>query len=537
MRPTDAEADAPGRMPRPEDAAYAIFTSGSTGRPKGVVVEHRALGAYLARAADAYPDVAGLALAHTSVSFDLTVTGLYTPLVAGGQVHVAELPDALAAARPTFLKGTPSHLRLLDTLPEEVSPSGTLVLGGEALRGEMLTAWRAAHPEATVINAYGPTEATVNVMEFRIEPGEPVADGPVPIGRPFPYARVHLLDSGLRPVRPGARGELYLAGEGLARGYLGLPGQTSHRFVADPFDPAGGRMYRTGDLARQRPDGTVEYLGRVDDQVKVRGFRIELGDVEAAAEAVPGVARAAAAVRGSAGGPRLVGYLVAPGAAEAAVVAEAEGRMRAALPEYMVPAAFVVLDELPLTPNGKVDRAALPEPALTTGTAHRTASSAAEERLLGLFRQVLGRADVGVEDDFFALGGDSIMSIQLVGRARAAGLRFSARHVFEHRTPARLAAALAEKDAPAASPETAEQGPEQAPLLPLMRRLVTRGRYAQYHQSVTLTLPPTTREQLAASLGAVLERHEALRMRVADADGFTVAPVGADGPAALADSC
>ncbi|MFJ6613304.1 non-ribosomal peptide synthase/polyketide synthase [Streptomyces sp. NPDC091289] len=602
--PTTAEADAIVRTPRAEDAAYVIFTSGSTGRPKGVVVEHRALGAYVARAATAYPDAAGTALAHTSVSFDLTITCLYTPLVAGGRVHLAELPDAIGAARPTFLKGTPSHLRLLDTLPDEVSPTGTLVLGGEALRGEMLAGWRAANPDATVINAYGPTEATVNVMEFRVEPGEPLADGPVPIGRAFPYARVHLLDSGLRPVRPGARGELYLAGEGLARGYLGLPGQTSHRFVADPFGPAGSRMYRSGDLARLRPDGMIEYLGRVDDQVKVRGFRIELGEVEAAAEAVPGVRRAVAAVRGTVGEPRLIGYLVV---SDGVRPAEVEARMRAVLPEYLVPAAFVVLDELPLTPNGKVDRGALPEPTTTAGAAGRTASEGLEERLLGLFRQVLGRADVGVEDDFFALGGDSIMSIQLVGRARAAGLRFSARHVFEHRTPAglaaalggevsrdpleerllglfrqvlgradvgveddffalggdsimsiqlvgraraagvrfsarhvfehrtpaRLAAALGEQrqDAPAAD---AAAGPRSAPLLPLMRRLVTRGRFDQYHQSVTLTLPPTTREHLVAALGALVERHEALRMRVEDAERFTVAPP-ADG-AALADA-
>ncbi len=614
VRPTAAEADGTGRAPRPEDAAYVIFTSGSTGRPKGVVVEHRALGAYAARAATAYPDAAGTALAHTSVSFDLTITCLYTPLVAGGQVHIAELPDAIGAARPTFLKGTPSHLRLLGTLPDEVSPTGTLVLGGEALRGEMLADWRAAHPDATVVNAYGPTEATVNAMEFRIAPGEPLADGPVPIGRAFPYARVHLLDSGLRPVRPGARGELYLAGEGLARGYLGLPGQTSHRFVADPFGPAGSRMYRTGDLARLRPDGMIEYLGRVDDQVKVRGFRIELGEVEAAAEAVPGVRRAAAAVRGTAGEPRLVGYLVASGEVR---TADVEARMRAVLPAYMVPAAFVVLDELPLTPNGKVDRAALPEPAATAGTAAgRTASGHLEEpllalfrdvlgredvgvdddffalggdsimsiqlvgraraagvrfsarhvfehrtpaglaaalgggerplvrRLVGLFRDVLGREDVGVDDDFFALGGDSIMSIQLVGRARAAGVRFSARHVFEHRTPAGLAAALGEQGpreagaaavpGPREAGAAAVPGPRNAPLLPLMSRLVTRGRFDQYHQSVTLTLPPTTREHLAAALGALVERHEALRMRVANGEGFTVEPV--DDGSAFADA-
>ncbi|MEU9198213.1 non-ribosomal peptide synthase/polyketide synthase [Streptomyces hundungensis] len=605
VRPTTAEGDALGHTPRPGDAAYVIFTSGSTGRPKGVVVEHRALGAYLVRAAAAYPDAAGISLAHTSVSFDLTVTCLYTPLVAGGQVHLAELPDAIGAARPTFLKGTPSHLRLLDTLPDEVSPSGTLVLGGEALRGEMLVDWRAAHPDATVINAYGPTEATVNVMEFRIEPGEPLADGPVPIGRAFPYARVHLLDSGLRPVCPGARGELYLAGEGLARGYLGLPGQTSHRFVPDPFGPLGSRMYRTGDLARLRPDGMIEYVGRVDGQVKVRGFRIELGEVEAVAEAVPGVRRAAAAVRGGTGEPRLVLYLVAPDGVE---TTEVEARMRAVLPEYMVPAVFVVLDELPLTPNGKVDRAALPEPAALAGTAGRTASGALEVAIVGLFRQVLGRVDVGVEDDFFALGGDSIMSIQLVGRARAAGLRFSARHVFEHRTPARLAAALGEETSHTAlevaivglfrqvlgrpgvgveddffapggdsimsiqlvgraraaglkfsarhvfehrTParlaaalgeqgdvvrDTAEPAQQGAPLLPLMHRLVTRGRFDQYHQSVTLTLPSTSRERLSAALGAVVERHEALRMRVVDATGLTVTPLDTDGATAFADA-
>nr|WP_168496387.1 non-ribosomal peptide synthetase [Streptomyces sp. RLB1-33]QIY73939.1 amino acid adenylation domain-containing protein [Streptomyces sp. RLB1-33] len=309
----DAEADAAGRNPRPHDPAYVIFTSGSTGRPKGVVVEHRALGAYLRRARTAYPDAAGSALAHTSVSFDLTVTCLYAPLVAGGCVHIAELPDAVGGERPTFLKGTPSHLSLLDTLPHEVSPSGTLVLGGEALRGEMLRSWRAAHPDATVINAYGPTEATVNCLEFRVPPGAPLADGPVPIGRPFDYARAYVLDSGLRPVPAGARGELYIAGEGLARGYLGLPGLSAERFVADPFGAEGTRMYRTGDLVRQRADGALAYVGRVDDQVKVRGFRIELGEIESAAARLPGVARAVAAVRGGDGERRLVCYLVADG--------------------------------------------------------------------------------------------------------------------------------------------------------------------------------------------------------------------------------
>ncbi|MFB7474170.1 non-ribosomal peptide synthase/polyketide synthase [Kitasatospora sp. NPDC056184] len=512
LRVTDAEAEPLDRRPRPQDPAYVIFTSGSTGRPKGVVVEHRALGAYLRRAREAYPEVSGLALAHTSVSFDLTVTCLWSPLVAGGCVHVAELPDAVGGPRPTFLKGTPSHLALLDTLPPEVSPSAALVLGGEPLRGEALRAWRAGNPQATVINAYGPTEATVNCLEFRLLPGEELPDGPVPIGRPFEYARAYVLDSGLRPVAPGARGELYIAGAGLARGYLGRPGLSAERFLADPYGPAGTRMYRTGDLVRFRADGAVEYLGRADEQIKIRGFRVELGEVEAAIEAFDGVVRAVAAVRGSEAERRLVGYLVARTEVDTAAV---ERHLRAVLPEYMVPAALVPLDGLPLTPNGKVDRAALPDPAFAATAPARAPRSQAEEQVLQLFRTVLGREDVGVDDDFFSLGGDSIMSIQLVGRARVAGLRLSARHVFEHRTVARLAAALGETaTAPAAAPAPVGEG-AAVPYLPIMRRLADRGgRTEHYHQSVVLRTPPLTPDGLTGALQAVLDRHDLLRMRI-----------------------
>ncbi|MGW2515265.1 amino acid adenylation domain-containing protein, partial [Streptomyces scopuliridis] len=509
---TEADAVTPARIPRRQDAAYVIFTSGSTGRPKGVVVEHQALGAYLRRAREAYPDAAGRALAHTSVSFDLTVTCLYAPLVAGGLVHIAELPDAIGTERPTFLKGTPSHLALLDTLPEEVSPSATLVLGGEALRGEMLRTWRAVHPDALVINAYGPTEATVNCMEFRLPPGARLPDGPVPLGRPFDYARAYVLDSGLGPVRPGARGELYIAGAGLARGYLGLADRTAERFVADPHGAPGTRMYRTGDLVRQRADGALEYLGRIDEQVKVRGFRIELGEIETAASQLPGIVRAVAAVHGAGTERRLVCHLV-PDDGSGIDLAAVETHLRTVLPGYMVPASFVLLDEVPLTPNGKVDRAALPEPSFVSAASARAPRTPLEENLAELFRDVLRRETVGIDDDFFALGGDSIMSIQLVGRGRTADIRFSARHVFEHRTVARLAAAL-EAQAPVAVPGAAA-APAQVPFLPLMRQLVDRGgRYEQHHQSVVLKTPPTAEADLLPALQAVLDHHEMLRMRV-----------------------
>ncbi|MGW0016655.1 non-ribosomal peptide synthetase, partial [Streptomyces tendae] len=226
----------------PHDPVYVIYTSGSTGRPKGVVVEHASVGAYLERAREVYPDASGTALLHSSVAFDLTVTALYTPLVSGGRVVLTDLDEhAAASGQPTFMKVTPSHLGMLEALPEEVSPSGTLITGGEALVGEALAAWRSTHPDVTVINAYGPTEATVNCTDFRIEPSDVMGSGPVPIGRPFWNTRAYVLDDRLRPVPPGVTGELYVAGIVLARGYHNRPDLTAERFTADPYGPPGTR--------------------------------------------------------------------------------------------------------------------------------------------------------------------------------------------------------------------------------------------------------------------------------------------------------
>ncbi|CAM5641129.1 Amino acid adenylation domain-containing protein (Fragment) OS=Streptomyces tendae OX=1932 GN=GUR47_38495 PE=4 SV=1 [Streptomyces tendae] len=300
--------------------AYVIYTSGSTGRPKGVVIEHRSLGAYLQWARNAYPAMTGTSLLHSPISFDLTVTALYTTLVSGGLVRVADL-DERAAEGPgaTFLKGTPSVLALLEALPAEASPSELIMLGGELLLGEVADRWRARRPDADVLNVYGATEATVNSVQYRIPAGAPAPAGPVPVGRPFWNTQVYVLDSGLRPVPPGVPGEAYIAGTGLARGYWRRAGLTSERFVANPFGPPGSRMYRTGDVLRWNHDGRLEFVGRGDGQVKLRGYRIELGEIEAVLAGHEGVTQAAVLLReDQPGDKRLVAYAATAGACVAA---------------------------------------------------------------------------------------------------------------------------------------------------------------------------------------------------------------------------
>ncbi|MFF5983015.1 amino acid adenylation domain-containing protein [Streptomyces olindensis] len=517
---TDEEAASFTAAPHPHDPAYLIFTSGSTGRPKGVVVEHRSVGAYLLRARQAYPDAAGLTLVHSSVTFDLTVTGLYTPLVSGGCAHLSELPDAVGGPRPTFLKGTPSHLELLDTLPAEVSPSGTLVLGGEALRGEALRAWRAAHPDATVINAYGPTEATVNCLEFRIEPGTEPADGPVPIGRPFAGTRAYVLDAALRPVAPGVAGELYVSGVVLARGYLGRPDLTAERFVADPYGPPGARMYRTGDLARRLADGTFVYAGRADDQIKLRGFRIEPGEIEAAAAAHPDVTRAVVLAREDRpGDARLIAW-VTPETVDTEAL---RGHLADALPAYMVPAAIVALPAMPLTPNGKVDRKALPAPQ-ETATAlpvERALRDPREELVRELFAGVLGLTGVGPDDDFFALGGHSLLAIRLVSRLRASlGVELSVKSLFRNPTPAALVRSLGEAE-DARPPLVRAERPERLPLSYGQQRLWflhrMEGPNPVYNLASALRLTgPLDHDALCAAYADVVRRHESLRTVIAE---------------------
>ncbi|MFF5477788.1 amino acid adenylation domain-containing protein [Streptomyces sp. NPDC012935] len=456
----------------PEHPAYVIFTSGSTGRPKGVIGTQRALANRLAWGRELGGASPGVRVSKSPLSFIDGLTELLGALVAGDAVALADDetagdPTALAALADrhgaTLLTAVPSLFTTLveSAPPDTFSSVRTWISSGEALHGELADAITRRWPHTRLINLYGCSEAAGDSLAHVHDGGE----GAVPLGRPIANTRAHVLDPFLRPSPVGAVGELYLAGDGLARGYLSQPGRTAERFVADPFGPPGSRLYRTGDLARSRPDGTLEFLGRTDDQVKIRGFRVEPGEIEAAVRALPGVGRAAV-VAGQDGSAsrRLVAYVVAaPGALCELEPLALRRALAERLPGHLVPSAVVVLDELPLTPSGKLDRRALPAPDFTRTSTFEPPRTEPEKVLCGLFSEALGLERVGVHDDFFERGGDSIVSVRLADRARRAGLALSPRDVFAHRTPAGLARALPDETGPA--PE--EFTPTGAPLVSL----------------------------------------------------------------------
>ncbi|MFI8537255.1 amino acid adenylation domain-containing protein [Streptomyces aquilus] len=493
----------------PGQLAYVIYTSGSTGRPKGVAVAH----ASVANLASVMRPVLGVepgvtALQFASFSFDAAVLDVAVTLAAGGTLAIAsaeERQDASALASMVEAAGVdvasvvPSLLGVLE--PGAVGGIGNWVLGAERLEAGLAAKWREA---ARVWNTYGPTEATVITTAVLLEEGITGEDAPPAIGRPLGNVRTYVLDASLRPVPVGVAGELYIAGSGLARGYVNRPGLTAERFVACPFDEGGGRMYRSGDLARWTADGRLEFVGRADAQVKLRGFRVELGEVEAVLAAHPGVERAVAVVRDG----RLVGYVVGAGADGDDVRASAGVR----LPEYMVPSVVVVLDAFPLTVNGKVDRAALPVPEAAAG-AGRAPGTLAEEAFCALFAEVLGLEKVGVGDGFFELGGDSIMSMLLASRARRAGWVVTPRQVFEERTPERLALVAVETGDRSAAIE--DGGVGEVPWTPVMRALGADALRAGFAQWMAVGAPAGLgTEVLEAGLGAVLGVHAMLRAGV-----------------------
>jgi amino acid adenylation domain-containing protein len=429
-------------------AAYVIHTSGSTGRPKGVVVTHEGIGSLIATATDRIGvTAASRVVQFASAGFDVTVWDLVMSLCVGGRVIVVPaerrvagtaLTDYIAEHGGTHMILPPS---LVAALPRdcELPEGAVLVVGTETVPSELIARWAR---RMRVVAAYGLTEATVNSTLWHAEPGW---SGPVPIGVPDPNTRCHVLDSALRPVPVGVEGELYVAGRGLARGYLGRHALTAERFVADPFGAPGGRMYRTGDRARWRSDGSLDFLGRADGQVKIRGFRIEPGEVESVLMAHEAISQAAVLVRTD---HRRVARLVAHvvGDVDTAAV---RAHVARSLPEHMVPTAVVAHDApLPLTPNGKLDRAALPDPDWTAASGDAPPRTEAERVLAGLVAEVLGLRRVGVHDGFFELGGDSIVAIQLVTRARRAGYDISPRDVFRLRTVAALAAAASRAERP-----------------------------------------------------------------------------------------
>jgi amino acid adenylation domain-containing protein len=438
----------------PDNLAYVIYTSGSTGTPKGVLVTHRGLSNYLAWFDETVLGMDGFALPLVSrLSFDAHVRQLFPPLLRGEPVWVlpeetvtdpAALLDAVSTHERASFGGVPSLWSAMLELVrsgEAAKPEGlkAVLLGGEALSPELAERTFAAFPDVALWNHYGPTEATVNTTVARVRPGEPVT-----IGRPVGNVRVYLLDASGAPVPVGVPGELYVGGAGVSRGYLGRPDLTADRFVPDPFaGEPGARMYRSGDRVRRRADGELEYVGRVDFQVKVRGFRIELGEIEAVLERHPGVRAAAVAVREDApGASRLVGYVVPQGAAPP-TPAELRLHLAERLPEYMVPGAIVLLVALPLGPNGKLDRRALPAPDASSGAADDAfvaPRSPAEEILAGIWSEVLKLDRVGAHDNFFEIGGHSLLATRVVSRIRQAfGAEVPLRAVFEAPTLAGLA--------------------------------------------------------------------------------------------------
>jgi amino acid adenylation domain-containing protein len=450
-----------GATAGPDNLAYVLYTSGSTGRPKGVMVPHRGLANYLSWAVRAYgaADGGGAPL-HSPIGFDLTVTSLFAPLLAGGSVILfpeEQGIEALGAALReeggfSLVKITPAHLEILrQALQREADLAGrtrVLVLGGEALFWENLALWRGRAPATRLINEYGPTETVVGCCVYEA-PARTAAAGPVPIGRPIANTRLYLLDVGLQPVPFGMAGELYVGGTGVTRGYFGRPDLTAERFLPDPFgSEPGGRLYRTGDLVRYLADGNLEFLGRNDHQVKIRGFRIELGEVESALLSHPAVAEAVVVAREDDGGAReLVAYVVPR---EHARIADLRAHLGVLLPAYMIPAHFIELPELPLTPHGKVDRQRLPAPGTSRpGMSHVPPRNPIEGKLVSLWEEVLHHEGVGVTDNFFDLGGDSIKAVRLISRINdeIAGADVQMRDIFKHQTVEALAPALGEATA------------------------------------------------------------------------------------------
>ncbi|MFH8606824.1 amino acid adenylation domain-containing protein [Streptomyces sp. NPDC018029] len=522
----------------PDRLAYVIYTSGSTGRPKGVAVAHGGV----ANLAAAMRPVLGVSegtvvLQFASFSFDAAVLDVAVTLSGGGTLAIASSeeraePSALAEMIETAGVSTasvvPSLLTMLD--PASVPGVRNWVLGAELMTAGLASRWTT---QARVWNTYGPTEATVMATAGPVDENIRPQDKPPAIGRPLDNVRTYVLDGFLHPVPAGATGELYVAGPGVARGYVGRPDLTAERFVACPFVEGGGRMYRTGDLARWTADGQLSFVGRADEQVKVRGFRVEPGEVEAALAAHPGVRQAAVIAREDRpGDKRIVGYIVPE--TKDLEIQSVHDHLAKELPEYMRPAAVVVLETLPLTANGKVDRGALPRPDFAGRISGREPETELEATLCALFAEVLGLERVGVDNNFFDLGGDSGLAMRLSARIREElGLELSMRRFFGESTPLGVARMLTSKELPELRPvDHPDEIPVTAGQLRTWRLARANPGSAAQRTSIALRLGGRLdREALEAALGDVAARHDILRTTFvgpgADSAGDDVRPENA----------
>ncbi len=552
-------------QPLPGNGAYVIYTSGSTGRPKGVVVPHSALVNYVRGAAeDAGIGPGDRVLQFASMSFDTSAEEIYPCLTRGATLVLRD--EAMAGSAETFLPAVERlKITVLD-LPtaywhELVAgmaaqrlpwPAGVrlVILGGEQAQAAQVEAWRELAGEGCrLLNTYGPTEATI-VTTRRDLSGARDFPGEVPVGRPVPGARVHVVSPDLQPLPTGLDGELAIGGHGLARGYLGRPDLTAERFVPDPFaDTPGERLYRTGDLARRLRSGELEFRGRLDHQVKIRGFRVELGEIEAALRAIAGIRDAAVLVReDEPGDRRLAAYLV-PSGEPALALSALRAQLRESLPEYMLPAAFVVLAALPLTSSGKVDRRALPPPGeaarLETDEAFAAPRNPVEEMLAGIFAEVLKLDRVGVQDDFFVLGGHSLLVAQVASRVRQAlGAELPIVEIFRRPTVAALAERIGQGGGEAELPElpSVRRVPRDGRPIPLsfpqervwvLDQLAAEGNIA-YNFQVTLTFHgPLDVSVLERTFSELVRRHEILRTSFPTVDGRPVQVIHPPAPVRL----
>ncbi|OBC15822.1 non-ribosomal peptide synthetase [Mycobacterium sp. 852013-50091_SCH5140682] len=532
--PTDAERVRPLR---PDNTAYLIYTSGSTGLPKGVPVQHRPIAEYFVWFGGDY----GVSqddrlLQVASQSFDVSIGEIFGMLAAGarliipkpgGLTDIGYLTTLLREEGITSMHFVPSLLGLFLSLPgvNEWRTLQRVPIGGEALPGEIADKFHATF-DALLHNFYGPTETVLNCTRYKVQGKQGARI--VPIGTPKINTTIHLLDDALQPVAPGVIGEIYIGGTHIAHGYHHRPGLTAERFVADPFNP-GGRMYRSGDLARRNADGDIEFVGRADEQVKIRGFRIELGEVSSAISVDPSVGQAVVVVSDLPGlGKSLVAYITSAAGADRVEIDRIRARVSAALPEFMVPAAYVELPEIPITAHGKIDRRALPEPEISSTKEFREPATDTERDVAALFAELLDRTTVGADDSFFDLGGHSLLATKLVAAVCArCVVDVGVQDVFEHATVAGLAThieALRASGAGAARPIVAvpHDGPLQMSAAQLRQWFQFRIDGPNPVNNVPFAARlsgPCDVDALVAAVNDVVDRHEILRTTYREIDG------------------